>query len=105
MDHVAIDLGAKKSQICLRGADGRILEEKRLPTSDLETYLAGRPTSRVVVETCAEAFCVADAARKLGHETRVVPLQRRYGLARLFAFPASRQQGPHKGLRFRESRV
>jgi len=27
----------------------------------------------VIVEICAEAFCVADAARKLGHETRVVP--------------------------------
>jgi transposase len=73
MDHVAIDLGAKKSQICVRAADGQILEEKRWPTGDLETYLAGRPTSRVIVETCAEAFCVADAARKLGHETRVVP--------------------------------
>ena len=73
MDHVAIDLGAKKSQICVRGADGRILEEKRWPTGDLETFLASRPTSRVIVETCAEAFCVADAARKLGHETRVVP--------------------------------
>ena len=73
MDHVAIDLGAKKSQICVRGADGRILEERRWPTSDLESFLASRPTSRVIVETCAEAFCVADAARKLGHETRVVP--------------------------------
>jgi transposase len=73
MDHVAIDLGAKKSQICVRSADGQILEEKRWPTGELGQYLAGRPTSRVVVETCAEAFCVADAARKLGHETRVVP--------------------------------
>ena len=73
MDHVAIDLGAKKSQICVRGADGRIIEEKRWPTGDLESFLASRPTSRVIVETCAEAFCVADAARKLGHETRVVP--------------------------------
>jgi len=73
MDHVAIDLGAKKSQICVRSADGRILEEKRWPTGELGTYLAGRPTSRVVVETCAEAFCVADAARRLGHEARVVP--------------------------------
>ena len=27
----------------------------------------------MIVEICAEAFCVADAARKLGHETRVVP--------------------------------
>src|SRR5215831_7618551 len=69
MDHVAIDLGAKKSQICVRGADGQILEEKRWPTGDLEAYLAERPRSRVVVE----AFCVADAARRLGHETRVVP--------------------------------
>ena len=73
MEHVAIDLGARKSQICVRNADGQILEEKRWPTKDLDTYLAGRPTSRVIVETCAEAFCVADAARKLGHETRVVP--------------------------------
>ena len=73
MEHVAIDLGARKSQICVRSADGQILEEKRWPTKDLDTYLAGRPTSRVIVETCAEAFCVADAARKLGHETRVVP--------------------------------
>ena len=73
MEHVAIDLGAKKSQICVRSADGRILEEKRWPTRDLEAYLTDRPTSRVVLETCAEAFCVADAARKLGHETRVVP--------------------------------
>jgi transposase len=73
MEHVAIDLGSKKSQICVRGADGRILEEKRWPTGDLETYLAGWPKSRVVVETCAEAFCVADTARQLGQEKRVVP--------------------------------
>ena len=73
MDHVAIDLGAKKSQICVRDADGRIVEERRWPTGDLESYLASRPTSRVVVETCAEAFSVADGARRLGHETRVVP--------------------------------
>ena len=72
MDHVAIDLGAKKSQICVRGADGQILEEKRWPTKDLDTYLAGRPTSRVIVETCSEAFAVADAATRMGHEVRVV---------------------------------
>src|SRR5439155_19332845 len=29
--------------------------------------------SRVVVETCAESFAVADAARQAGHEVRVVP--------------------------------
>jgi transposase len=34
---------------------------------------AKRPAARVVVETCAEAFGVADAARKAGHEVAVVP--------------------------------
>jgi transposase len=73
MDHVAIDLGSRKSQICVRSSDGEIIEEKRWETWELGRYLANRPKSRVVVETCAEAFGVADAARELGHETRVVP--------------------------------
>jgi transposase len=72
MDHVAIDLGSRKSQICVRSADGQIVEEKRWDTWELKRYLAERPKSRVVVETCAEAFGVADAARELGHEVRVV---------------------------------
>jgi transposase len=73
MDHVAIDLGARKSQICVRSPDGQIVEEKRLETWDLKHYLAGRPKSRVIVETCAEAFGVAEAASELGHEARIVP--------------------------------
>lgn len=73
MDHIAIDLGGSKSQICVRGADGEILEERTYSTSRLPTYLRKRPTSRVVVETSSEAFFVADAALSLGHEVRVVP--------------------------------
>ena len=73
MEHVAIDLGGRESQICVRASDGTIVEEKRVPTRDLPKYLGGRPRSRVVVETCAESFCVADAALALGHEIRVVP--------------------------------
>lgn len=73
MDHVAIDLGARKSQICVRSADGQIVDERRWDTLELRRYLAERPRSRVVVETCAEAFGVADAARQMGHEVRVVP--------------------------------
>jgi transposase len=42
-------------------------------TKKLAAYLQTRPPSRVVVETCAEAFGVADAALSLGHEARVVP--------------------------------
>ena len=73
MDHVAIDLGARKSQICVRAGDGKIVDERRWETWDLRRYLAERPTSRVVLETCAEAFRIADAAKDLGHEVRIVP--------------------------------
>jgi transposase len=73
MEHVAIDLGGRESQICARSADGTIIDERRYATSELKHYLAKRAPSRVVVETSAEAFAVADAALKLGHEVRVVP--------------------------------
>ena len=34
MEHVAIDLGSRKSQICVRSADGQIVEEKRWDTAN-----------------------------------------------------------------------
>jgi transposase len=73
MEHVAIDLGSRESQICVRTSDGEIVEEKRVGTRSLAKYLAGRPKGRVVMEACAEAFSVADAALEAGHETVVVP--------------------------------
>ena len=68
MEHVAIDLGGQDSQICVRSSDGTVLEERRCPTTLLPEYLRARPKSRVVVETCSEAFGVADAAVEAGHE-------------------------------------
>jgi hypothetical protein len=56
MEHLAIDLGGKESQICVRSSDGQIVEERRCRTAALPAYLATRPRSRVVVETCSEAF-------------------------------------------------
>lgn len=73
MDHLAIDLGGKESQICVRRSDGQILEERRCRTATLPAYLASRSPSRVIVETCSEAFRIADAAVAVGHEVRVVP--------------------------------
>ena len=72
MNHVAIDLGGRESQICVRGADGTILEEKRHATRSLDTLMKRWPPSRVILETSAEAFRVADAAKAAGHEVRVV---------------------------------
>ena len=73
MDHVAIDLGSRKSQICVRNTEGEIVDERRWETWELPRYLAERPKSRVVMETGAEAFGIADAVRALGHEVRIVP--------------------------------
>jgi transposase len=73
VEHVAIDLGGGESQVCIRSEKGEVLFERKVSTSSLASLLKRRPNSRVVVETCAEAFHVADAARQLGHEVRVVP--------------------------------
>ena len=73
MQHLAIDLGGRESQVCLRAQDGLILREVRVPTKLIESELGGRPPCRVIIETCAEAFSVADAALRLGHDPRVVP--------------------------------
>jgi transposase len=73
MDHVAIDLGGRESQVCVRDGSAAIVAERRCRTSDLALFLAKRPPSRVILETCAEAFGVADEALKCGHQVRVVP--------------------------------
>jgi transposase len=73
MNHVAIDLGGRESQICVRSSDGSIVEERRELTKRLPGWLKKQPHSRVVVETCAEAFWVADQAKAAGHQVRVIP--------------------------------
>lgn len=73
MQHVAIDLGGRQSQVCVRSADGRIVHEGKIPTPRLGHFLQRQPASRVILETCAEAFRIADAALECRHEVRVVP--------------------------------
>lgn len=73
MEHIAIDLGGRESQICVRSAEGTILNERRVRTRDLPKFLATKEHSRVIVETCSESLVVADAALACGHEVRVVP--------------------------------
>jgi transposase len=73
MDHVAIDLGSRESQICVRQPDGTIIKEWKHPTKKLVGVLKLLAPSRVVMETGAEAFRIADEAQAVGHEVRVVP--------------------------------
>lgn len=73
MQHAAIDLGSRESQICIRQTDGAIVEERKHPTRKLPELFKTWPTSRVVMEASAEAFKIADAALAAGHQVRVVP--------------------------------
>ena len=73
MNHVAIDLGSKESQVCIRQPDGTIVVEKKHPTRKLGELMQTWPTSRVVLETSSESFRVADLALAASHEVRVVP--------------------------------
>jgi transposase len=73
VQHVAIDLGGRESQICIRQADGTIVEERRVTTRALLGLFRTWSSSRVILETCSEAFRIADAALLSGHEVRVVP--------------------------------
>ena len=78
MNHVAIDLGSKQSQLCVRSADGTIQREEKLPNARLEKALQALGPSRVVLEASAEAFAVAELALAAGHKVNIVPA----GLAR-----------------------
>jgi transposase len=71
--HIAIDLGGRESQVCMRDERGMIIREGKHPTERLEEVLKEQPWSRVILETCAEAFEVADGALRQGHQVRVVP--------------------------------
>lgn len=73
MEHVAIDLGGRESQVCCRSEQGVILLERRWRTQKLDSFLETRPHSRVILETSSEAFQVAEMALWFGHEVRVVP--------------------------------
>lgn len=75
MNHVAVDLGSRKSQFCVRTPAGQVVQEAKIATKELITspFFSSLPKSRVVVEACAEAFKVADAIVAAGHEVRIVP--------------------------------
>jgi transposase len=73
MDHIAIDLGGRQSQLCVRSSDGALLVEERVATAELPQILSRRPPSLVVMETCAESRFVARAAARSGHRVCVVP--------------------------------
>ena len=73
MDHIAIDVGGRESQVCVRSETGKILQEMRVDTRDLPKLFGRQEPSNVILETCSESFHLADAAIEHGHRVRVVP--------------------------------
>lgn len=73
MQHVAIDLGGRESQFCVRSATGAIIREGKIPTLQLKRFFGELVPSVVILETCAESFKIAEQARGFGHDVRIVP--------------------------------
>ena len=73
MNHIAIDLGSSKSQVCVRNSVGEILSEDKIDTAKLKSYLKKQPPSTVIMETCSESWTVGDFAKQSGHTVKVVP--------------------------------
>ncbi len=73
MENLGIDLGASKSRVCVLDETGEVLIEREIGTRRLASFLAARPASRVLMETCAESSRVAEQAKAAGHEVVVVP--------------------------------
>lgn len=72
MNHVAIDLGGRKSRICVLASNGKPVSEATVATRELGVLLSAMPASRVVMETCAESRGVARWAKNAGHDVRVI---------------------------------
>jgi len=73
MHHVAVDLGSRQSQLCVRSPEGQIQQEVKVANAGLGVTLAALPKSRVILESSSEAFAVADLALGAGHEVNIVP--------------------------------
>lgn len=73
MEHIAIDLGSRESQICIRDASGKIVRERKLRTAALPAFLAKRPPSHVIVESSAEALLSPTALARLGTSSESSP--------------------------------
>jgi hypothetical protein len=51
MDHVAIDLGGRKSQICIRRPNNDVHLERRVPTAKLKVFFKTFEPSSVILES------------------------------------------------------
>ena len=70
---VGVDLGDKRSQLCVLDSEGQIVDEGSVVTSKagFEHRFKSMPASRVVLETGTHANWVHDLVKQFGHEVIV----------------------------------
>ena len=73
MEHLAIDLGGKESQICVRSSDGQIVEERRCRTARCRRIWRPVPGAASWSRPAAKRLGLRMPRCRLGHEVRVVP--------------------------------
>jgi transposase len=73
VEHVGIDLGSRHSHIVVMSQEQEVLLRRKLETVGLESWLRGRPRSRVVMESCTQSRAAAAFATAASHEVVVVP--------------------------------
>jgi transposase len=78
--YIGIDLGDKKSDVCVRDQAGEVIKEfgLRMKETDMRAYFASIGRSRVAVEAGGQSRWVAELIKECGHEvyvsnTRKVP--------------------------------
>jgi len=72
MMSIGIDLGGRKSQICVMNR-GEVEDEFAIATRDIGAWLQKQRPSRVLMESCSESRAVALQAQGFGHDTYVTP--------------------------------
>jgi len=72
MDYCGFDLAKVSSQVCIRTADGQLVE-RRLKTTraELTKFFSQRPPTRILIEAATESEWVARHLESLGHEVIV----------------------------------
>lgn len=73
MEHIGIDLGARRSHIVILDHNGTELERRIVATTELRDLLQSRDPACVVMEACTQSSAVSGFAMSAGHTTFVVP--------------------------------
>jgi transposase len=72
---VAVDLAKRSFQVCVLGADGKVLLNRELTREKFGLWLKDLEPTRVAMEACATAHYWGQRLQAMGHEVRLVPAQ------------------------------